>query len=123
MVRSYAFADRTDSTEFIFIRDWSNLGVLRVEGVKSGYPQPLALGEEDVNLYFSGVSVCLTAFSESRMSAAALNVDQVSPGNVLDTKSRPIPHLAKSIAVASGKSCGLGFSCCHCIRILDGSDI
>jgi hypothetical protein len=42
------------------------------------------------------------------MGAAALNMDQISPGDMLDTKSRPIPRFAKRVAVASGKPCGFG---------------
>jgi hypothetical protein len=53
----------------------------------------------------------------------ALNVDRVSPGDVLDTELCPIPVLAKGIAVVSAKLCRLGSPCFPCIRILDGPDI
>jgi hypothetical protein len=33
------------------------------------------------------------------MSATALNVDRISPGDVLDTKSRAILHLAKNVVI------------------------
>jgi hypothetical protein len=85
---------------------------------------PLQLGHlAFVCFSLAGISVSLIAFSQLRMSAAALNVDRVLPGAVLDTKSHPIPSLVKSVAVASGKSCGPGSSCYPCIWVLDGPDI
>jgi hypothetical protein len=63
------------------------------------------------------------AFSQLRISVAVLNVDRVSPGDVLDTQSRPIPRVAKNVVVTSGQSCKLGSSYRPCIGILDGPNI